>query len=211
MKAIRPIFDGKDDLDDLNRIDRIDMMACLFSLINESIDTMKDLDDEQKHTLQHMTDREIRVLEDELGLYQGTEFDELIVMFEIIRWLEECGYEWGCVVTGKYQYIARAIGVFSNRGNFMIGDHAKDDYVLNVKRRAFHDLELMLPLHWATILLDWYPVTINGIDNKEMIEFGNLMIVCNEGSYHYMSYEERMKKRDKRRKMIKKARRNGLL
>lgn len=35
--------------------------------------------------------------------------------------------------------------------------------------------------------------------------------IIQDGSYHYMSYEERMQKRDKRRKIIKKARRNGLL
>ena len=31
MKAIRPIYDGKDDLDFREEIDVVDMAACLFS------------------------------------------------------------------------------------------------------------------------------------------------------------------------------------
>ena len=116
---------------------------------------------------------------EEFKSYRGTEFDELTVMFEIVRWLEECGYEWDSVVTARYQYIARAVGIFTDRGNYTVGAYERDDYVLNVERRAFHELNLMLRHHWATILLDWYPVTISGIDNKEIIEFGNLMIVRN--------------------------------
>ena len=37
---------------------------------------------------------------------------------------------------------------------------------------------LMLPLHWATILLDWYPISILGIYGEEAMVFGNLVIVC---------------------------------
>lgn len=197
MKAIRPIYDGLDDLDELEAIDDVAMMACLFTQINEGIDAMKGLDQEKRETLRHLTDLEILpqgVISTERGInddmyvppaeeefesYVGTEFDELIVMFEIVRWLEECGYEWNSVVTARYQYIARAVGIFTDRGNYTVGAYERDDYVLNVERRAFHELNLMLRHHWATILLDWYPVTINGINNKEMIEFGNLMIVRN--------------------------------
>ena len=198
MKAIRPIYDGLDDLDELEAIDDVAMMACLFTQINEGIDAMEGLDQEKRETLKHLTDLEILpqgvistdrginddmyvpVAEKEFESFVGTEFDELIVMFEIVRWLEECRYEWDSVVTARYQYIARAVGIFTDRGNYTVGAYERDEYVLNVERRAFHELNLMLRHHWATILLDWYPVLINGIDNREMIEFGNLMIVCNE-------------------------------
>lgn len=197
MKAIRPVYDGIDDLDDLDEIDHVGMMACLFTQINEGINSMTDIDEEQKKTLRHMADSEmlppgvictekginddmyIPDAPEEFGSYRGTEFDELIVMFELVRWLEECSYEWSAVVTSRYQHIARAAGIFSDRGNCTLGAYDRNDYVLNVEPKAFHELKLMLPLHWATILLDWYPVLINGIDNKKMIELGNLMIVCN--------------------------------
>lgn len=173
------------------------MMACLFTQINEGIDAMKGLDQEKRETLRDLAKSELlppgvicteKGINDDLYVpgaaeefksYRGTEFDELTVMFEIVRWLEECGYEWDSVVTARYQYIARAVGIFTDRGNYTVGAYERDDYVLNVERRAFHELNLMLRHHWATILLDWYPVTINGIDNKEIIEFGNLMIVRN--------------------------------
>ena len=198
MKAIRPIYDGLDDLDGLEAIDYVAMMACLFTQINEGIDAMKGLDQEKRETLRDLAESELlppgvicteKGINDDLYVpgaaeefksYRGTEFDELTVMFEIVRWLEECGYEWDSVVTARYQYIARAVGIFTARGNYTVGAYERDDYVLNVERRAFHELNLMLRHHWATILLDWYPVLINGIDNKEMIEFGNLMIVLDE-------------------------------
>lgn len=198
MKAIRPIYDGIDDLDMLDEIDSVGMMACLFTQINDGINSMLDIDEEQRIVLRNQVDSEILPPEvictekginddmyipdatDEFESYRGTEFDELIVMFEIVRWLEECGYEWSSVVTSRYQHIARATGIFSDRGNYTVGAYAADDYVMNVESKAFRELTLLLPLHWATILLDWYPVKINGIDNKEMIEFGNLMIVCKE-------------------------------
>ena len=197
MKAIRPIYDGLDDLDGLEAIDYVAMMACLFTQINEGIDAMKGLDQEKRETLRDLAESELlppgvicteKGINDDLYVpgaaeefksYRGTEFDELTVMLEIVRWLEECGYEWDSVVTARYQYIARAVGIFTDRGNYTVGAYERDDYVLNVERRAFHELNLMLRHHWATILLDWYPVTINGIDNKEIIEFGNLMIVRN--------------------------------
>lgn len=198
MKAIRPIYDGIDDLDNLEDIDPVGMMACLFTQINDGINSMEGIGEEQKKVLRHLADLEIlppEVIctedginddmyvaraEDEFGSYQGTEFDELIVMFEITRWLEENGYEWDSVVTARYQYIARAVGIFTDRGNYTVGAYERDDFVLNVERKAFHELNLLLRHHWATILLDWYPVLINGLDNKEMLEFGNLMIDCDE-------------------------------
>ena len=199
MKAIRPIYDGMNDLDNLDHINYIDMMICMFSQINERIDAMTDLDEEQKNRLRHLVDKEIlpdadEVIknengktmffipetEDDFEIGDGTEFDEIIVMFEITRWLEENGYEWDSIVTAKYQYIARVLGIFPDRGNYTVGAYERDDYILNVECKAFHELKLMLRLHWATILLDWYPVVINGIDGKEMIEFGNIMIVCSE-------------------------------
>lgn len=197
MKAIRPVYDGLDDLDNLDEIDYVGMMVCLFTQINEGINSMADVDEEQRNTLRHLADSELlppgvicteKGINDDLYVpdateeyksYKGTEFDELIVMFEIVRWLEECGYKWDSVVTARYQYIARAVGIFTDRGNYTVGAYERDDYVLNVERRAFHELKLMLRHHWATIFLDWYPITINGIDNKEIIEFGNLMIVRN--------------------------------
>ena len=198
MKAIRPIYDGLDDLDNLESIDYVDMMVCLFSQMYYGIDSMTGIDKEQRETLRHLADSEllpqgvisterginddmyVPEAEEEFDSYRGTEFDELIVMFEITRWLEENGYEWDSVVTARYQYIARAVGIFSDRGNYKVGAYERDDYVLNVERKAFHELKMMLPHHWATILLDWYPVLIKGIDNKEMIEFGNMMIVSTE-------------------------------
>lgn len=198
MKAIRPVYDGLDDLDNLDEIDYVGMMVCLFTQINEGINSMADVDEEQRNTLRHLADSELlppgvicteKGINDDLYVpdaaeeyksYKGTEFDELIVMFEIVRWLEECGYKWDSVVTARYQYIARAVGIFTDRGNYTVGAYERDDYVLNVERRALHELNLLLRLHWATILLDWYPVLITGIDNKEMIEFGNLMIVLDE-------------------------------
>ena len=200
MKAIRPIYDGIDDLDELDEIDHVGMMACLFTQINEGISSMTDIGEEQKKTLRHLADLEILppgVIYTEKGVnddmyvpdvtkefesYRGTEFDELIVMFEITRWLEECRYKWSSVVTSRYQHIAKATRIFSERRTYTVGTCLGDDFVLNVEPKAFHELKLLLPLHWATVLLDWYPVLINGIENKEMIEFGNLMIVRSEGT-----------------------------
>ena len=198
MKAIRPIYDGMDDLDERDWIECIDMMVCMFSQIHEGIDSMEDINAEQKEELRHKVDLEILPIgvtssekginddmyvaeaEDEYDLYKGTGFDELIVMFEITRWLKENLYEWDSEVTPKFKCIARALGICSEKKKPKISAYSRDDYVLNVEPKAFHELKLMLPFHWATILLDWYPVLINGLDNKEMIEFGNLMIVCNE-------------------------------
>ena len=213
MKAIRPVYDSLNDLDNLESIDYIDMMVCMFSQINERINAMTDVDEEQKNVLRHLVDKEIlpdadEVIKNEKGktlffipeneddfeFSYGTEFDEIIVMFEITRWLEENGYEWDTVVTAKYQYIARVLGIFSDSGNYTVGAPERDEYVLNVEHKAFHELKLMLPLHWATILLDWYPVLINGIDGKEMIEFGNIMIACSEKGYHYEDYSGTFKR-----------------
>ena len=198
MKAIRPIYDGVDDLDDLDRIDYIDMMACLFSIINESIEAMDNINEEARQMLKDMADKEILPIgviksdkginddmfvaeaEGEYDLYNGTGLDELIVMFEIIRWLKENQYEWDSAVTPKFKSIARALDICSEKKKSVTSAYSRDGYVLNVEPKAFHELKLMLPLHWATILLDWYPVLINGLDNKAMIEFGNLMIVCGE-------------------------------
>ena len=198
MKAIRPIYDGMDDLDERDWIDYIDMMVCMFSQIQEGIDSMENISAEQKEELMHKVDLEIlptgvissekginddmyvAEAEDEYDLYNGTGIDELIVMFEIVRWLKENHYEWESAVTPKFKYIAHALGICSEKKKSMTRAYLRDDYVLNVEPKAFHELKLMLPLHWATSLLDWYPVLINGIDNREMIEFGNLMIVCNE-------------------------------
>ena len=198
MKAIRPIYDGMDDLDNRDCIDYIDMMVCLFSKINESVDAMDDLDEEAKRMLQDMADKEVlpdcliksgskinedifaTEAEDEYDFYNGTGFDELIVMFEITRWLKENHYEWDSLVTPKFKCIARALGICSEKKKPKISAYSGDDYVLNVEPKAFHELKLLLPLHWATILLDWYPVSIERMDKKEIIEFGNLMIVRNK-------------------------------
>lgn len=195
MKAIRPIYDGMDDLDERDWIDYIDMMVCMFSQIQEGIDSMEDISAEQKEELMHKVDLEIlptgvistekginddmyvAEAEDEYDLYNGTGFDELIVMFEITRWLKENQYEWDSTVTPKFKCMAHALGICSKEKKSMTSAYSRDDYVLNVEPKAFHELKLLLPLHWATILLDWYPVLINGIYNNEMIEFGNLTIV----------------------------------
>ena len=198
MKAIRPIYDGIDDLDDLDRIDYIDMMACLFSIINESIEAMDNINEEARQMLKDMADKEILPIgviksdkginddlfvaeaEGEYDLYNGTGLDELIVLFEIIRWLKENLYEWESVITPKFKCTAYALGICPENNKFTVSPFSRDDYVLSVGSKAFHELKLLLPLHWATVLLDWYPVSINGIDNKEMLEFGNLMIVVSE-------------------------------
>ena len=198
MKAIRPIYDGMDDLDNRDCIDYIDMMVCLFSKINESIDSMDDLNKEAKHVLKDMADEEIlpdcliksgsginegifaAEAETDYDLYNGTGLDELTVMFEITRWLKENLYEWSSFVTPKFKGIALALGICSEKNQPIVCDCSRDDYVLSVEPKAFHELKLLLPLHWATILLDWYPVSIKGMDKKEMIEFGNLMIVRNK-------------------------------
>ena len=192
MKAIRPIYAGMDALDERDWIDYIDMMVCMFSQIQEGIDSMEDISAEQKEELKHKVDLEIlptgvmstekginddicvAEAEDEYDLYNGTGIDELIVMFEIVRWLKENRYEWDSSVTPKFKYIAHALGICSEKKKSMTRAYSRDDYVLNVEPKAFHELKLMLPLHWATSLLDWYPVLINGIYNNEMIEFGNL-------------------------------------
>ena len=197
MRAIRPIYDGKDDLDGLDAIDHIDMMACLFSEINERIDLMDDITEDESRQFRRGVNKEVLCTEkgvvcaekginddmnlppaeDEFESHRGTDFDELIVMFEIVRWMEENGYDWDSVVTAKYRSIALALGIFSSAHEYKVGEAARDDYVLNVEPQAFHELKVLLPLHWATILLDWYPFIVNGIDNREMIEFGNIMIV----------------------------------
>ena len=59
MKAIRPIYDGMDDLDERDWIDYIDMMVCMFSQIQEGIDSMEDISAEQKEELMHKVDLEI--------------------------------------------------------------------------------------------------------------------------------------------------------
>ena len=120
------------------------------------------------------------VAEAEYDLHNGTGFDELIVMFEIVRWLKENKYEWDSAVTPKFKCMAHVLGICSKEKKSMTSAYSRDDYVLNVEPKAFHELKLLLPLHWATILLDWYPVLINGHDNKAMVEFGNLMIVRDE-------------------------------
>ena len=203
MKAIRPIYDGMDDLDERDWIEYVDMMVCMFSQIHEGIDSMEDINAEQKEVLRHKVGLEIlpagvtssekgisddmyvAEAEDEYDLYNGTGFDELIVMFEIIRWLKENLYEWDSAVTPKFKYIACALGICSEKKKSTISAYSSDDYVLNVEPRAFHELKLMLPLHWATVLLDWYPVLINGLDNEAMIEFGNLMIVRSDDKQEF--------------------------
>jgi hypothetical protein len=115
---------------------------------------------------------------DEYPERMGTEFNELIVMFEIVRWLQECGYEWDAAVDAKYRHIAEVLGINSKDRDHLIDPCETGEYVLNTESRAFHELKLMLPLHWATILLDWYPISILGIDGEEAMVFGNLVIVC---------------------------------
>lgn len=192
MKAIRPIFDNMDDLDALDCIDGTDMMVCLFSHVNESITGMEDIDEDQREHLRRMTNLEIIGTKltffgmdfdddmndsgDEDPERMGTEFNELIVMFEIVRWLKECGYEWNSSVNAKYRHIAEVLGINSRDSAHLIDASKTEGYVLNVENRAFHELKLMLPLHWATILLDWYPISILGIDGEEAMVFGNLII-----------------------------------
>lgn len=197
MKAIRPIYDDMDDLDERDWIECVDMMVCMFSQIHEGIDSMEGIDAEQREELRHKVDLEIlpagviitekginddmyvAEAEDEYDSYNGTGFDELIVMFEIARWLNENQYEWDSAVTPKFKSIAHALGICSEKKNSVTSAYSRNNYVLNVEPKAFHELKLLLPLHWAAVLLDWYPVLINGLDNKAMIEFGNLMIVVN--------------------------------
>lgn len=192
MKAIKPIFDNLDDLDNLEYIDGIDMMACLFSHIRESIANMEVIDEAQRQHFRCMTDLEIIGTKltffgmdfdddmndsgDEDPERMGTEFNELIVMFEIVRWLKECGYEWDAAVDAKYRHIAEVLGINSKDRDHLIDSCETGEYVLNTESRAFHELKLMLPLHWATILLDWYPISILGIDGEEAMVLGNLII-----------------------------------
>ena len=172
MKAIRPIYDGMDDLDERDWIECVDMMVCMFSQIHDGIDSMEDISAEQKEGLRHKVGLEIlptgvtssekginddmyvAEAEYEYDLYNGTGFDELIVMFEIVRWLKENKYEWDSAVTPKFKCMAHALGICSKEKKSMTSAYSRDDYVLNVEPKAFHELKLMLPLHWATILLD---------------------------------------------------------
>ena len=177
MKAIRPIYDGKDDLDYRDNIDCVDMMVCLFSQINEEIDDMEYINEPERKHLKLMADVEIMPWNDSAtdnGIY------DLMIMFEIVRWLKECGYEWNAVASARYKHIAKILGIiYENNGQSMYSSETKE-YVLNVEGRAFRDLKMLLPLHWATILLDWYPVMIDGMDNEKIIEFGNIMITYYE-------------------------------
>ena len=56
-------------------------------------------------------------------------------------------------------------------------DESKDEYVLNVESRPFNELKMLLPLHWAVILLDWDVTVINGPEDKEILQFGNSRII----------------------------------
>lgn len=164
MRAIRPIFDGKDDLDYRTEIDAADMMACLFSEINESIDKNRDITDDERRRLRDRVDFEAQF---------GPEFHELIIMYEIVRWMQESGYEWNAVVPHEFNYTALALGILTVISDDTIGEN---NYIIHAGDRAMNELKLMLPLHWAVILLGWKLVATDVAEGKETIRFGNIVI-----------------------------------
>ncbi len=205
MRAIRPIYDGKDDLDYRSKIDAVDMMVCMFSESSERIKAIKDITEAERKDMETMADMEIlppglfhmfkRVNRDEPAFAEeelsrrGTEFDALIVMFEITRWMKEGGYKWNAVVPRRYAYTSLSLGIISDIDKDTSGpgfddvdlieaiDESKDEYVLNVESRPFNELKMLLPLHWAVILLDWDVTVINGPEDKEILQFGNIRII----------------------------------
>lgn len=194
MKAIRPIYDGKDDLEYRTGIDPVDMMVCLFSETTERIKAMEDINDDEKAELTELTDWEslpegIHAMKrrnnddstatksrTESILYRGTEFDEIIVLYEIIRWMRECGYRWSAAVPRRFKYTAQALGILPvGLGNYDDTDE-NNDYIIHAESKSVNELKLLLPLHWATILLDWRIATLSGIENREAIRFGVITI-----------------------------------
>lgn len=208
MKAIRPIYDGKDDLEYRTGIDPVDMMVCLFSETTERIESREDISEEEKGKLKDLVDLEdlpagmLMMVEkingdsatpeggDDNLHNRGTEFDEIIVVYEIIRWMQECGYHWSAAVPWRFMYTAQSLGILpvdledggdSGEDNSGEDDSGEDnEYVIHTEPRALHELKLLLPLHWATILLDWRPATVSGTEGKETMRFGNITIACSD-------------------------------
>lgn len=182
MKAIRPIYDEKDDLDFREEIDVVDMAACLFSELNDRIDSMDDITEEQRSLIKELTGNELippGVIVTDKGINDDMYdpeyddgFDELIVIYEIKRWLEESGYEWSVIPDSRYKYHSILLGLMEE-------DDSMNDsglFVLNTSEKAFAELKKLLRVHWAVTLLDWYPISISGLENNEMLQFGNIII-----------------------------------
>lgn len=182
MKAIRPIYDGKDDLDFREEMDAVDMTVCLFSELNDRIDSMDDIIDEQRSMIKELAGNELippgviiadkGINDDMCDPEYDDGFDELIVMYEIKRWLEESGYDWSITPDSRYRYHSFLLGLMEE--NDSVNDSGI--FILNTSEKAFAELKKLLRFHWAVELLDWYPVTINGVENNEMIQFGNIVI-----------------------------------
>ena len=195
MNAIRPIYDGKDDLEYRSEVDAIDLMVCLFSETNERIKAMEDITEVERNKIEELVNLEtlpqsnfmlrnridevfpVPEFDEDGDFHRGTEFDELIVLFEITRWMEECGYEWSAVVPWKYKYTSMSLGIISAEDADDIVSEEANEYFICTEDRAFQELKLLLPHHWAKILLDWDPVIINNIGHEELVQFGNLTIV----------------------------------
>lgn len=168
MKAIRPIYDGKDDLDYRTGIDDVDMMVCLFSEINESIDSNGDITEDDRRGLRDHV---------ELEILCGTEFNKLIVTYEIARWMQESGYGWDAVIPKRYQYIGASLGMKSVSSDISKESELRGEFLVHVESRAFRELQLLLPLHWATSLLGWQLVEDSGTNEYRMLEFGGIYIM----------------------------------
>ena len=189
MKAIRPIFDELDDLDGRTEIDSVDILVCMFSLQNIHIASMN-LSDEEKHHLQDKISDEYlqpEVKENTLTINGKAYFpdpetipfdssyshfsDSLSVLFEIRRWLCESGYKSKITVNKFFRYNAYALGITDDliAEENAIASPAK--YIIYVENNAFRELNLLLPIHWANILLDWQPYIDGG-----KIEFGDITI-----------------------------------
>ena len=60
MKAIRPIYDGKDDLDFREEMDDVDMLTCFLSELNDRVDSMEDATEEYRSNLRGIAEWELR-------------------------------------------------------------------------------------------------------------------------------------------------------
>ena len=188
MKAIRPIYDGKDDLDFREEMDDVDLLACFFSELNDRIDSMEDATEEYRSNIRGIAEWEFRFfgydgevhldldmdIDNDVDGWGNTGgYDELIVTYEIKRWLEECGYDWDIIPDRRYRYHSMILGLIDEEG----GVNDSGLFVLRVSEKAFAELKKLLRVHWAIELLDWYPIAIKGVGkDKEMLQFGNIII-----------------------------------
>ena len=186
MRAIRPIYDGKDDLEYRTEIDPVDMMVCMFSETAERIKAREDMTEEEKEILNELVDWEIvpddvEELKPEVvkSPHQGAGFDEIIVMYEISRWMRECNYKYKANVPQEFKYTAQALGIIPVITG--CGSIGKSEYIIYTGSRAMNELKLMLPLHWAVILLDWKLIEVDATEDKETIRFGNIEIHSDKG------------------------------